>query len=67
MEQNKECERDINHELIELVHKHPYLYDKSSKSYRDNLKKSKSWESITREFNETTGCNVTSKKINCCL
>ena len=37
---------DVNTELIQLVHKHNNLYDKSAKDYKDNLKRRESWAEI---------------------
>ena len=37
---------DVNTELIQLMHKHNNLYDKSAKDYKDNLKRRESWAEI---------------------
>ena len=50
---------DVNTELIQLVHKHNNLYDKSAKDYKDNLKRRESWAEIVAQFNNNTGCDVT--------
>lgn len=52
---------DINHVLIELIKKHPNIYDKSLQSYKNNIEKNLSWAKITLEFNNKTGCLATGK------
>jgi len=38
--------------FIEIVKKHPILYDLSHKDYKNKLKKEKIWDKIGRELNE---------------
>ena len=50
---------DANTKLIQLVHKHNNLYDKSAKDYKDNLKRKESWAEIVAQFNSNTDCDIT--------
>ena len=37
--------------LIQLVQEHSCIWDKSSSSYKDNSKKTRAWNTISRQMN----------------
>lgn len=43
--------------LIEYVRDFPHLYDVRSKHYKDTIKKTNSWQSISEKFSDVT-CKV---------
>ena len=53
MMESKMCDRDLSKALIESVKMYPCLWDPTTKTYWDRMKKEKAWVSILESLRKT--------------